>query len=143
MKATRDSRMLQFWFPKEEFYTYLQPMVCYSEFCRNAILKEIQLVNSDQYINSKIEYHQNKVKEFKEKKKADKGHSEKLQERLNYYYREYYTGWSDLEYRFQKDRAKREILPELRSLGFKGDAADILNIFRKHDQEGKVLMNEL
>jgi len=70
--------MLQFWFPKEEFHIHLQPMMGYSEFCRNAILKEIELVNSDQYINGKIDYHQNKIKEWKERKKVSREDPEEV-----------------------------------------------------------------
>lgn len=64
---------LNFRFPREIWREYLVPMEDgYSSFCRNAILKELQVVNSEQYADSQINYHQNKVKEWKERKKSSR-----------------------------------------------------------------------
>lgn len=142
MKATRDSIMLQFWFPKEEFHIYLQPMIGYSEFCRNAILKEIQLVNSDQYANSKIEYYQNKVKKWKERKKSSKVDTSKVKEVLQKHYESFkqndrmatedYLNWRWIE---------DKIIPELKPLGCKLNKVEILEIFQDFYRKGRALIN--
>lgn len=137
MKATKDSIMLQFWFPKEEFYTYLQPMIGYSEFCRNAIIKEIQLVNNDQYANDQIQYHQNKIKEWKEKKKAKPINEDKIQELLAYHAPAFKK---NAEVRSETQRLRfieKSILPTLKKLGYQGSPQKIDETLLNWPEENK------
>ena len=81
--------MLQFWFPKNEFFKYLQPMMGYSEFCRKWILTGIEKEFNEEFADQQYKFHMEKAKEWKEKKTNLQENTNKvnkiLKDAINYY----------------------------------------------------------
>jgi len=132
--------MLQFWFPKNEFFKFLQPMMGYSEFCRRWILKGIETEFSDQFIIDLINKKEIELKNLKEKRKQQKLISTKAIEVLQLWYQTYTSA-----HRPAVDNSKNlfwikeKIIPALKEAGCTAfDKNQILDIFKEHHRTGKV-----
>lgn len=114
----------------------------YSEFCRNAILEKIAKEFNDQFCDDQIKFYEQKILEFQERKKLNTNNFKKMQGQLDHWYNVYKDEWRILDDKFQKDRVKRLVLPDLKKYGFMNySEQDILEIFENHAKEGKVLIN--
>lgn len=135
--------MLQFWFPQEEFFTYIQPMNGYSEFCRDAIIARIKEVFSEQYADQQEKRCLQEAKEWREKKKESKKSKElpsEVKEILESGLREYIAKIDlsnrDSDYEYNDNQArfwiKNKILTEFKKIGYSGlNEYKILEIFKE------------
>lgn len=109
----------------------------YSEFCRDAILNEIQRVNSDQYIDDQIESHQNQIKKLKESKKSSKGNTGQVREILEFGLEGYINRNSEVLIGASQNRLwiRGSVLPELKKAGSKLSEYDVLKMFEEGNIE--------
>ncbi len=107
-----------------EMKMYLLGMENSSEYIRNLIEKDQLSQQDPKFREAKIKEYEAKIKELKQEPIKIKEISNKLQEKIDYYYKTFWSEIKDMEYHFQKDRIKRLIMPELRILGWKNPHPD-------------------
>jgi len=131
--------MLQFWFPKNEFFKFLQPMMGYSEFCRRWILKGIETEFSNEFKQEQIKIKKQEIKDLESELKTQTFISSKAKEILQQWFqlfkgeRRQFT-----EPKFNKDWIKTKIIPELASAGCTAfDEGQVLDVFMDHYNHNK------
>ena len=113
-----------------------------SKFITDAILDKLAKLNDPGVIKARIKEHEDHIKSLKSQLKQGEVRTEEALERVNYWYHMWRDHWKIREDFGQIDRIKSLVVPDLRKHGFKQyNAKMILQIFKAHDQSGKVTVN--